>query len=68
MIQFQRYKLGGDFGPTKQNNQLIAFLAYGYLAHQYDNGNPVKRGDQLISKISIQAPKLAGGQDCLRRS
>lgn len=65
---YLRYKLGGDFGPTKQNNQLIAFLAYGYLAHQYDNGNPVKRGDQLISKISIQAPKLAGGQDCLRRS
>ena len=59
---YLRYKLGGDFGPTKQNNQLIAFLAYGYLAHQYDNGNPVKRGDQLISKISIQAPKLAGGK------
>ena len=59
---YLRYKLGGDFGPTKQNNQLIAFLAYGYLAHQYDNGNPVKRGDQLISKISIQAPKLAGSK------
>ena len=52
----------GDYGPTKQNNAVVALIAYGSLAATYDNGTPLKRGDQLVSSITAQSPGFNQGK------
>ncbi len=52
----------GDYGPTKQNNSVVALIAYGSLADTYDDGTPLKRGDQLVSSITAQSPDFNQGK------
>ena len=52
----------GDYGPTKQNNSVVSLIAYGSLAATYDDGTPLKRGDQLVSSITAQSPDFNQGK------
>ena len=51
-----QYHLGGDYGPTKQNNKADAIIVYGHLAKTLDNGTPVTKQTILKSTISVSSP------------
>ncbi|MBP2058866.1 hypothetical protein J2Z60_002057, partial [Lactobacillus colini] len=45
----------GTYGPTKQPDNVVNFIAYGKLGTTKDDGTPIVAGDELVSSITINS-------------